>query len=76
MSRAPSPPSTSISIAWATPSSSFPNNLEINAIGASKVEAILRLASYLGIRPEETMGFGDGENDISMIRMAGIGVAM
>ncbi len=57
-------------------SSSFPNNLEINAIGASKGEAILRLASYLGIRPEETMGFGDGENDISMIRMAGIGVAM
>lgn len=57
-------------------SSSFPNNLEINAIGASKGEAILHLASYLGIRPEETMGFGDGENDISMIRMAGIGVAM
>lgn len=57
-------------------SSSFANNLEINALGASKGEAILRLASYLGIRPEETMGFGDGENDISMIRMAGIGVAM
>ena len=57
-------------------SSSFPNNLEINAIGASKGEAILRLAAHLGIRPEETMGFGDGENDISMIRMAGVGVAM
>ncbi|MDD3254203.1 MAG: Cof-type HAD-IIB family hydrolase [Lachnospiraceae bacterium] len=57
-------------------SSSFSNNLEINALGATKGEAILRLASHLGIAPEETMGFGDGENDMTMIEMAGIGVAM
>ena len=25
---------------------------------------------------KQTMGFGDGENDMTMIRMAGIGVAM
>ena len=29
-----------------------------------------------GLRPGETMAFGDGENDIDMIRFAGIGVAM
>ena len=29
-----------------------------------------------GIRLEETMAFGDGGNDISMLRHAGIGVAM
>jgi len=57
-------------------SSSLSNNLEINAIGADKGGALLRLAELLGIRQEETMAFGDGENDISMIRMAGFGVAM
>lgn len=57
-------------------SSSFPYNLEINALGATKGEAIMRLADHLGISPEQTMGFGDGENDLSMIRMTGIGVAM
>lgn len=57
-------------------SSSFSNNLEINAQGATKGEAILRLAAHLGLSPEQTMGFGDGENDVTMIQMAGIGVAM
>ncbi len=56
--------------------SSIPNNLEINAIGATKGEAILRLASYLGIDGKLTMAIGDGENDLSMIQKAGIGVAM
>ena len=41
-----------------------------------KGEALLRLASILGISREETMACGDGENDASMIRMAGIGVVM
>lgn len=57
-------------------SSSLSNNLEINAAGADKGNALIRLAAHLGIRQEETMAFGDGENDISMIRMAGFGVAM
>ncbi len=57
-------------------SSSFPFNLEINAVGASKGEGILRLAAQLGLKPEETMGFGDGENDLSMMQEAGLGIAM
>ncbi len=57
-------------------SASFPNNLEINAPGATKGEALKRLASHLGIEMRHTMGFGDGENDITLIREAGIGVAM
>lgn len=56
--------------------SSFSNNLEINALGATKGEGILRLAGYLGLKPEETMGFGDSGNDLTMMDMAGIGVAM
>ena len=57
-------------------SSSMANNLEINAIGATKGEGLTRLAEYLGLAMEETMALGDGENDFNMIRMAGLGVAM
>ena len=57
-------------------SSSMYNNLEVNAKGADKGSALLWLADYLGIAREETMSFGDGENDIPMIQAAGIGVAM
>lgn len=57
-------------------SSSLYNNLEINAPGAEKGEALLRLASILGLSREETMACGDGDNDFSMIRLAGVGVAM
>lgn len=57
-------------------SASFANNLEINGPGAAKGEALERLAGYLGIEMSQTMGFGDGENDITLIRKAGIGVAM
>lgn len=56
--------------------SSFSNNLEINALGATKGEAIVRLADYLGMAHEQTMGFGDGDNDMTMMTMSGIGVAM
>ena len=57
-------------------SSSFPYNLEVNALGASKGEGLMRLAEILGLKREETMAFGDGENDLSMIGRAGIMVAM
>lgn len=56
--------------------SSIPNNLEINAFGADKGGALLRLASYLNMEPAETMAFGDGENDLSMMEKAGVGIAM
>lgn len=56
--------------------SSLPNNLEINAHGATKGAALLRLASHLGLEAGQTMAIGDGENDLSMIQAAGIGVAM
>lgn len=57
-------------------SSSLSCNLEINAAGADKGGALIRLADFLGIARESTMAFGDGENDLSMIRQAGLGVAM
>ena len=57
-------------------SSSLYNNLEINALGATKGIALMWLAGYLGIAPEATMAFGDGENDLSMLEAAGVGIAM
>lgn len=57
-------------------SSSLENNLEINALGATKGEGLSRLANHLGLKIEETMACGDGENDRTIIRTAGIGVAM
>ena len=34
------------------------------------------MAARFGIGIEETMAFGDGGNDVAMLRRAGIGVAM
>lgn len=57
-------------------SSSIDNNLEINAMGATKGEGLTRLASHLGLAMGEIMACGDGENDYSMIQAAGVGVVM
>jgi Cof subfamily protein (haloacid dehalogenase superfamily) len=51
-------------------------NLEINAAGASKGDGLLHLCGILGIERDRVMAFGDGDNDRSMLRFAGLGVAM
>lgn len=51
-------------------------NIEVNAGGVHKGAALLWLAESLGISREEVMAFGDGSNDLKMIKEAGIGVAM
>ena len=57
-------------------STSMPCNIEINDAHANKGEAIASLTAYLGLPMAATMAIGDGLNDRSMIRMAGLGVAM
>ncbi|CAH1855497.1 Cof-type HAD-IIB family hydrolase [Convivina intestini] len=52
------------------------HNLEFMNQTASKGNALLALAKYLNVDPQETMAIGDQENDLSMIKAAGIGVAM
>ena len=56
--------------------SSGPNNFEIMKKGSSKGSAVQRLAESLGIKPDEVICMGDNENDLSMIRYAGLGIAM
>ena len=57
-------------------SSSVPSNIEINIREANKGDALLALCARLGIDPADTLAFGDGTNDLSLIRSAGLGVAM
>ena len=57
-------------------SSSVVDNVEINQSRANKGEALLALAAYLGIDQKNTIAFGDGLNDLSMLAKAGVGVAM
>ncbi len=56
--------------------SSVDRNLEINAGEANKGNALRRLCAVLDIPMEQTIAFGDGSNDVTMLSMAGIGVAM
>ena len=49
---------------------------EIVAAGVDKGAALLHLCSRLGVRPEETAAIGDSENDLTMLRAAGLSVAM
>ena len=51
-------------------------NIEINAAGVNKGTGLVNLGRMLGIRRKEIMAFGDGDNDIAMLREAGFGVAM
>ena len=65
---------------WGTPSmetcfsSSF--YYEVNAAGVSKGAALAAFCAARGISLEDTVAFGDNENDLTMIRTAGLGVAM
>jgi Cof subfamily protein (haloacid dehalogenase superfamily) len=49
---------------------------DIVPVGVDKWVGISKFIELLGITPAETMVFGDGGNDIEMLRGAGIGVAM
>ena len=55
---------------------SEPFFLEILPKGINKADALETLLQEVGANREELMAFGDGFNDLTMIRYAGIGVAM
>ena len=57
-------------------SSSVIDNIEINDSRAHKGAALLALAAHLGLERKDTFAFGDGLNDLTMLREAGIGFAM
>ncbi|MEH6727228.1 MAG: phosphoserine phosphatase SerB [Hyphomicrobiales bacterium] len=42
----------------------------------AKIEALQDIAKRLGITPQQAMAVGDGANDLGMIQLAGLGVAI
>lgn len=55
---------------------SAPYYIEIMAQNIDKAASLDCLVNHLGIKQEEVIAFGDGYNDLSMIKYAGMGVAM
>ena len=49
---------------------------DITAKGNTKQKGIDEICRHFGIHLEDTIAFGDGGNDIPMLRHAGIGIAM
>lgn len=54
----------------------YPAFADVTAKGVTKQIGIDEIIRHFGIKLEETMAFGDGGNDITMLRHAAIGVAM
>jgi Cof subfamily protein (haloacid dehalogenase superfamily) len=53
-----------------------PEYIEVLPPGASKGRGVKMLLDDLGFAPHEMLAIGDGENDLEMLQMAGVGVAM
>lgn len=49
-------------------------NADLLPPGIDKAAGVTALIRYLGIEPEEVMCCGDAENDLSMLRLAGVSV--
>jgi Cof subfamily protein (haloacid dehalogenase superfamily) len=55
---------------------SLPYFLEVARPGVSKGAALQFVCDHLGIDPADTVAFGDGANDVELLRDAGLGVAV
>ena len=52
------------------------SSLEFSPRGVTKASGLLALAKLLGVDRSATIAVGDAENDVEMLRAAGLGVAM
>lgn len=50
--------------------------IECMSNGIDKAASLQKLCDHLGITKDQVIAFGDGYNDMSMIKFAGLGVAM
>ena len=53
-----------------------PDFVDIISPGGGKDQGMDAILDFFGISLEDTMAFGDGENDIPMLVKAGVGVAV
>lgn len=56
------------------PAFSYDFALELCAV--TKGSVMIKIAEHFGILPNEIMAIGDGHNDVDMLSMAGLGIAM
>lgn len=56
--------------------SSFPTNVEINSLDGHKGNGIAKMAEHFNIPIEDTVAIGDNFNDLPMLEVAGLSVAM
>jgi Cof subfamily protein (haloacid dehalogenase superfamily) len=57
-------------------SKSLPYMLEFTALGITKASALEFLGRHMGFTREQTIAFGDGENDVELVEWAGFGIAV
>jgi Cof subfamily protein (haloacid dehalogenase superfamily) len=55
---------------------SLPHFLELASHSISKGSGLAFVAEHLGFTAEQTIAFGDGENDLELIEWAGFGIAV
>jgi Cof subfamily protein (haloacid dehalogenase superfamily) len=55
---------------------SLPHFLEFASPGVTKAAGLDFLSEHLGFTPDETVAFGDGENDVELLEWAGYAVAV
>jgi Cof subfamily protein (haloacid dehalogenase superfamily) len=60
----------------ATCTTALSGMLEVLPLGASKGAGVQWLLKHLGLSPAGLLACGDGENDIEMLQLAAVGVAM
>ena len=55
---------------------SAPFFIELVPKGIDKAQSLNRLLEHIGLSTNDMIAFGDGYNDLSMLKLAGVGVAM
>ncbi|NLE73874.1 MAG: Cof-type HAD-IIB family hydrolase [Actinobacteria bacterium] len=50
--------------------------IDVTSLEASKAAMAQQLARMLGVPAEQVLAIGDGDNDVALLRWAGVGVAM
>lgn len=53
-----------------------PQGIDIFPKGGGKADGIQATLDHYGLKKEEVIAFGDGANDLTMIQLVGVGVAM
>ena len=55
---------------------SLPHYVEISSLKGTKSSALEFMCGYWGVDPSRVVAFGDADNDVDMLRFAGLGVAV